>query len=609
MSGQQKNNRIMKHVLFCAKHKTYFLTAMDGSVTDAVFWLVILGMLFASRHTIQASISTAFGWSGTFVGRAFYGLLLVSFTLYLAETISDFFSQEVVSFYKALGFSPKELFSLRLLRGFVPAVLSGIYFTLFAWDFAFEIRAFGRATALCVLLCAGILLLSSLLSCLVFALRSKQTRRGGLYRLNNRVFLRNAYLAWLYKDMKDAADHIDVWIDGAISIALLAFSVFYGKKLDKPLLFVVFFFLSGLSVAAVADFYFLETKNVLLLQTLRQKKRDVFRHKIFNAIILSLLYSLLCVLANVLCGNLRIAEAAWLLLFLCIQNVTACICMNIVFARRFPAVTRTSGFALPYFLICLLPLAPLLYDLAVLIKGHGSLLGTGRSISMLEVTALEKSYEKKRGISDITFSLKEGTIAAVVGPNGAGKSTLFNILAGLLATDSGRCILGGVDLKMLPSDQLSFMPEHSYLIPHFTPRQMLLYINQMKTLGLSSDEIDKHLDDYGIASFADKPDKSLSQGMEKRVCIAAALMKKPRLIILDEPTNGLDIQSTIYLKQTLLKKREAGAIILVSGHVLDFLSTICDAVLFMDEGELVSSIYGHENDIEAKYIELFMRGE
>ena len=228
---------------------------------------------------------------------------------------------------------------------------------------------------------------------------------------------------------------------------------------------------------------------------------------------------------------------------------------------------------------------------------------------MLEVSRLTKRYGSGGGISDVSFSVPAGSAAAVVGPNGAGKSTLFNILAGILPREAGTCLLDGIKLKQLKPGEIGFLPEKSYLIPDFTPAQMLMYVNQMRELFLSNGEIEKLISLYDLEEFRNQKNKTLSQGMAKRAAMACAMMGIPRLLILDEPTNGLDTQSVILLKNALKRHKKRGAVILISSHILDFLDGVADEILFLKSGELIRAGKKTSTEIETMYRELFLPGE
>jgi len=206
---------------------------------------------------------------------------------------------------------------------------------------------------------------------------------------------------------------------------------------------------------------------------------------------------------------------------------------------------------------------------------------------MLEISQIKKLYTPTTGIHETTISIPHGQTVAFVGPNGSGKSTLFNIIGRVLKADSGKCSLDGVELKAWHLSDIGFLPENTYLLEEFTPPQMLYFINTMKELGASSDDVKGHMRRFGIDTFEHKKIKSLSQGMRKRVMLACALLGTPKLLVLDEPLNSLDIDSVLAFKDTLKEHKERGAIILLSSHILDFLDSNVERVVFLEQGRLL----------------------
>jgi ABC-type multidrug transport system ATPase subunit len=226
---------------------------------------------------------------------------------------------------------------------------------------------------------------------------------------------------------------------------------------------------------------------------------------------------------------------------------------------------------------------------------------------MLTAKGITKEYPSGGGIFDASFSVPDGEIMAVVGPNGAGKSTLFNTIAGIVQPESGECRLSGVSVDRLKPREFSFLPEDNYLIPNFTPLQMLLYVNQMKDLYWSNDEIRGLMEEFNMGGFANKKNNSLSQGMRKRVALACTLMGSPKLLILDEPTNGLDTQSTIVLKKAIKKSAAQKAVVLISGHVLDFLDKVADEAIFLERGRIIDAEKTGGSGLEEIYENLYMK--
>jgi ABC-2 type transport system ATP-binding protein len=228
------------------------------------------------------------------------------------------------------------------------------------------------------------------------------------------------------------------------------------------------------------------------------------------------------------------------------------------------------------------------------------------SRGIITVENLKKSFGDSIALDDVSFAVNQGEIVAVVGPNGAGKSTLFNYLANVLPIESGTSRLNGRDLKDLSSAEIGFLSEHPHFYHSFSSLEMLLFENTMRDIGLKSHEIEELGASFLISDFFPLKMHTLSQGMAKRVSLAKTFMGKPSVIILDEPLNGLDIQSVLILKDQLIKKKHEGAHILLSSHVLNFLDGLVDRIIFLERGRIVHISNGADNDVESIYKQLFI---
>ncbi len=224
---------------------------------------------------------------------------------------------------------------------------------------------------------------------------------------------------------------------------------------------------------------------------------------------------------------------------------------------------------------------------------------------MLEIHNLKKLYSSGKGLHSVSMSVSPGTITAVIGPNGAGKSTLFNVLNGILNRQSGSCTLENKDVSALPLAQTGFLPEAKFLIDNFTVIQMIDYIVCMKKLAVDEDKIDWLLNGFSLSHQKNVLISDLSQGMKKRVSIICAVIGFPKLIILDEPLNALDIQSVLFLKRILIELKKHGCYILISSHVLDFLDGLTDKVIFLKDGRIILDCLYDGTKIEKLYCELF----
>ena len=227
---------------------------------------------------------------------------------------------------------------------------------------------------------------------------------------------------------------------------------------------------------------------------------------------------------------------------------------------------------------------------------------------MLEIMEVTKLFTPTTGIQDISITIPHGRIVAFVGPNGAGKSTLFNILGRVLRPDSGSCILNGVEHNSLHISEIGFLPETLYMLDDFTPYQMLHFMNTMRETETSVSDIDYLISRFGINPYAQKKIKKLSRGMRKRVELVCTFIGNPKLIVLDEPLNSLDIQGVFAFKDMMNYCKERGNIVLLSSHILDFLDSAVDSVVFLKDGkiaEVCSDSTDRVEDIYRRHFNIF----
>lgn len=229
---------------------------------------------------------------------------------------------------------------------------------------------------------------------------------------------------------------------------------------------------------------------------------------------------------------------------------------------------------------------------------------------MLNISNLQKRYRNGKGLGAINMTIEKGEVVGIVGPNGAGKTTLFSILAGILTPQSGEVSVatasGTHTGVRIPSEYIGFLPEIPFLQKQFTPIEAVQFDAAMREKPISKSEAQEHLTVFDAHSYMNRPIRTLSQGQSKRVELACAFLGNPDILVLDEPLNGLDIQSVINLREKILAEKARGATILISSHILTFIDEVADRIIFLDDGHIVGEVDPREQDAESAYRQLFL---
>lgn len=227
---------------------------------------------------------------------------------------------------------------------------------------------------------------------------------------------------------------------------------------------------------------------------------------------------------------------------------------------------------------------------------------------MLSINGVTKSYDGQNGIKDIDFTCRKGEVLALIGPNGAGKSTLLKIIAGVLRADKGSVLLDGCDTREYGNrKQIGYMPERVELASGLVVRDFLYMVSDYKYGGRFKEEVEQAIMLFGLAEYQNQEFRKLSMGNQKKAAIVAAFMGNPQLVILDEPTNGVDTLGIIALKQSIRTAQEKGSIVIVSSHILDFISKISDNNIFLKDGRIAAMEKENEK-LEDKYKMLYLNG-
>ena len=209
---------------------------------------------------------------------------------------------------------------------------------------------------------------------------------------------------------------------------------------------------------------------------------------------------------------------------------------------------------------------------------------------MLELYDISKKYKDKLALADVSLTLHNG-VYGLLGPNGAGKSTLMNIITGNLRPTGGRVLWSGTEISALGAEYravLGFAPQQQGMYDAFSGRRFLSYMATLKGIRSreQSGEIDRVLRYVNMTENANRLIGTYSGGMKQRLLIAQAILGDPKLVILDEPTAGLDPKERVRIRERIAQLSE-GRIILVSTHVVSDIETIADEIILLKSGEIV----------------------
>ncbi|HSZ34077.1 MAG TPA: gliding motility-associated ABC transporter ATP-binding subunit GldA [Puia sp.] len=208
----------------------------------------------------------------------------------------------------------------------------------------------------------------------------------------------------------------------------------------------------------------------------------------------------------------------------------------------------------------------------------------------IEVKNLTRIYGEQKAIDQISFSVNRGEIVGFLGPNGAGKSTTMKILTGCLKPDSGQALLNGIDVNVFPvrtKKLTGYLPESNPLYGDMYVREYLSFIADIHHLTAKKEKINSVIDQVGLRPEAGKKISQLSKGYKQRVGLAAALVHSPEVLILDEPTTGLDPNQIVEIRD-VIKNYGKNRTVLFSSHILQEVEAICDRVIIIHQGKIIA---------------------
>jgi sodium transport system ATP-binding protein len=213
---------------------------------------------------------------------------------------------------------------------------------------------------------------------------------------------------------------------------------------------------------------------------------------------------------------------------------------------------------------------------------------------VIEAVDLQKRFGEVKAVRGVSFEALDGQVTGLLGPNGAGKTTTLRMLYGLIEADAGRVLVDGVEVGRDPlaaRARMGVLPDAQGLYPRLTAREHVRYFGQLQ--GLRGSELDSRVENLiealDMKGIAERRAAGFSQGERMKVALARALVHGPQNVLLDEPTNGLDVMSTRAMRNQIQGLREAGKCVLFSSHIMQEVSALCDRVVIVSRGEVVAS--------------------
>ncbi len=212
---------------------------------------------------------------------------------------------------------------------------------------------------------------------------------------------------------------------------------------------------------------------------------------------------------------------------------------------------------------------------------------------MIEASDLHKAFGAVIAVDGVSFIARDGEITGLLGPNGAGKTTALRMLYTLMTPDRGQVLVDGIDAAVDPLGvrrQLGVLPDARGLYKRLTARENIDYFGRLHGLpdSVLREQRDALIAALGMSDIADRRTEGFSQGQRVKTAIARALVHNPRNVILDEPTNGLDVMATRALRQFMAKLKAEGRCVLFSSHIMQEVAMLCDRIVVIARGRVVA---------------------
>lgn len=240
---------------------------------------------------------------------------------------------------------------------------------------------------------------------------------------------------------------------------------------------------------------------------------------------------------------------------------------------------------------------------------------------MITFENVTKTYGDKRAVDNLSMTVEDGHIFSFLGPNGAGKTTTIKLMTGIIAPDSGKVLLDGIDIAKDPiaaKRRFGFVPDTFDMYERLSGREYLRFMGDIYCVEQARRKahIEKYLQLFSLEDAYDQQIRSYSHGMKQKLAIIGALMHDPSIWILDEPMVGLDPQSVYLLKEEMRAHADKGHTVFFSTHVLDVAERLCDRIGIIKQGQLIAKgtleeLRGDDGDgtLEELFLELVEKGE
>lgn len=219
---------------------------------------------------------------------------------------------------------------------------------------------------------------------------------------------------------------------------------------------------------------------------------------------------------------------------------------------------------------------------------------------MIRAERLQKTFRLKTAVHDVSIDAADGAVTGLLGPNGSGKTTTLRMLAGLVRPDRGTVTIDGIQVRAHARDALAtlgVLPDRSGLYARLTTREHIRYFGALR--GLRGPDLERRIEScvstLDLGAIADRRVEGFSHGERMKVALARALVHGPRNVLLDEPTNGLDVMSIRTLRDVIRRLRSEGACVIFSSHVMQEVSAMCDRIVVLASGQVVAQ--GSQDDL------------